>query len=138
MNALVAVLLVLVLVAGVAIGLALLRVQRRVGPGAPSLVARGSVPSGLDDAARDAAIEATFFGVEGSVRVANVDGSFYDFRCELLRGTCWEPLVEPPDEWPGRAAVAWARRVAAGERFDSAEGAELVGVAEILDRVYGR
>lgn len=89
-------------------------------------------------AGRDAVIEATFFGPDGSVRVANVDGSFYDFRCELLRGTSCEVLVEPPDEWPGRAAVAWARRVAAGERFDPVEGAELVRVAEILDRVYGR
>jgi predicted dehydrogenase len=89
-------------------------------------------------AGRDAVIEATFFGAAGSVRVTNVDGSFYDFRCELLRGTSCEALVEPPDEWPGRAAVAWARRVAAGERFDAAEAAELVRVAEILDRIYGR
>jgi predicted dehydrogenase len=89
-------------------------------------------------AGRDAWIEATYFGSGGSVRVTNVDGSFYDFRCELLRGTTRESLVEPPDAWPGRAAVAWARRVAAGERFDAAEADELVRVAEILDRIYGR
>jgi ribonuclease Y len=59
MNALVAVLLVLVLVAVVAIGVALLRVQRRVGSGAPASVGPGMNSSGLDDAARDAAIEAT-------------------------------------------------------------------------------
>jgi predicted dehydrogenase len=87
---------------------------------------------------RDAVIEATFHGAHESVRVTNVDGSFYDFRCEVLRGTSRETLVEPPDDWSGRAAVAWARRVAAGERFDAAEAAELVRVAEILDRVYGR
>jgi predicted dehydrogenase len=89
-------------------------------------------------AGRDAVIEATFLGEDGTVRVANVGGSFYDFRCELLRGTSREALVEPPDAWPGRAAVAWARRVAAGAGFDAAEGAELVRVAEILDRIYGR
>jgi predicted dehydrogenase len=86
----------------------------------------------------DAWIEATFFGSEGTVRVANVNGSFYDFRCELLRGSAAQTLVEPPDDWPGRAAVAWARRVAAGERFDAAEAAELVRGAEILDRIYAR
>jgi predicted dehydrogenase len=89
-------------------------------------------------AGQDAVIGATFLGSEGSVRVTNVCGSFYDFRCELLHGTSRETLVEPPDEWPGRAAVAWARRVAAGAGFDAAEGAELVRVAEILDRIYGR
>jgi predicted dehydrogenase len=90
------------------------------------------------NAGRDAVIVATFHGADASVRVTNVDGSFYDFRCDVLRGTSCETVVEPPDDWPGRAAVAWARRVAAGERFDAVEAAELVRVAEILDRVYGR
>ena len=89
-------------------------------------------------AGEDARIEATFHGTGASVRVANVGGSFYDFRCDLLRGTARETLVEPPDGWPGRAAVEWARRVGAGDRFDAAEAAELVRVAEILDRIYGR
>ena len=88
-------------------------------------------------AGRDAWIEATFFGTDGGLRVTNVGGSFYDFRCELLVGTTSEVLADPPDAWPGRAAVAWARRVAAGDRFDTAEAAELVRVAEILDRIYG-
>jgi predicted dehydrogenase len=89
-------------------------------------------------AGRDALIEATFHGSDGGLHVANVDGSFYDFRCERFDGTRRELLVEPPDDWPGRAAVAWARRVAAGERFDESEAGELVRVAEILDRIYGR
>jgi predicted dehydrogenase len=89
-------------------------------------------------AGRDACIEATFFGTEAAVRVGNVDGSFYDFRCELQRGTTRETLVEPPDAWPGRAAVDWAERVARGEGFDRSAGDELVRVAEILDRLYGR
>jgi predicted dehydrogenase len=89
-------------------------------------------------AGEDARIEATVYGSDAAVRVRNVGGSFYDFRCDLLHGTSSQALAEPPDEWPGRAAVAWARRIGAGERFDAAEAAELVRVAEILDRIYGR
>jgi predicted dehydrogenase len=87
---------------------------------------------------RDAVIEAVFHGTGGGVRVANVGGSFFDFRCERMTGTTSETLVEPPDAWPGRAAVAWARQVAAGERFDDAFAAELVRDAEIIDRIYRR
>jgi predicted dehydrogenase len=89
-------------------------------------------------AGQDARIEATFHGDGGSVRVANVGGSFYDFRCELLRGTTRTTLAEPPDDWPGRAAVAWTNRIAAGEGFDAAEAEEILRVARILDRIYGR
>jgi len=88
-------------------------------------------------AGREAVIEASVYGSEGAVAVRNVDGSFYDFRCERLRGTETKVLVEPPDAWPGRAAVEWARRVAAGQRFDPAAD-EYVRVASILDRIYGR
>ena len=40
-------------------------------------------------------------------------------------------------DWGGRAAADWAARLAAGARFDPAAG-ELVAVAAVLDRVYGR
>ena len=43
----------------------------------------------------------------------------------------------PPDAWGGRAAADWARRLAAGERFDPA-AARLADVARVLDRIYGR
>lgn len=88
-------------------------------------------------AGREAVIEASIYGSEGAVAVSNVDGSFYEFRCARLRGTETELLVEPPDAWPGRAAVDWALRVAAGEGFDPAADAS-VRVASILDRIYGR
>jgi predicted dehydrogenase len=88
-------------------------------------------------AGRDAVIEASFYGSEGAVSVRNVDGSFYDFRCDRFRGTSAELLVAPPDDWGGRAAVDWARRLAAGERFDAA-AEEHVRVASIVDRIYGR
>jgi predicted dehydrogenase len=85
-----------------------------------------------------ARIEAAFYGSGGSVRVRNVRGSFYDFRCDRLAGTSSETLAEPPDAWPGRAAVEWARRVADGEGFDAREADLVVRVAEILDRIYDR
>jgi predicted dehydrogenase len=86
---------------------------------------------------RDAVIEATFRGRDGSAAMANVGGSFYDFRAELRRGTATQVLAQGPDAWGGRAAVDWARRLAAGTGFD--EGARrLVDVAAVLDRIYGR
>ncbi|HET7322434.1 MAG TPA: Gfo/Idh/MocA family oxidoreductase [Longimicrobiaceae bacterium] len=88
-------------------------------------------------AGRDAMISATFYGTGGGVEMHNEGGSFYDFTAERFRGTARETLTCPPDEWGGRAAVDWARRLAEGERFDP-EAERLVEVAEVLDRIYGR
>jgi predicted dehydrogenase len=89
------------------------------------------------DAGRDAVIDVTFHGTDGSVAMRNVDGSFYDFVAVRRDGTTEQTLVEPPDDWGGRAAVAWARQLAADPSYDAAV-AGVVGVAEVLDRVYGR
>jgi predicted dehydrogenase len=88
-------------------------------------------------AGRDAIISAAFYGTEGGAALRNVGGSFYDFEAELYRGTSTESLAGPPDEWGGRAAADWAKRLAAGERFDAA-AEKLVEVAGVLDRIYGR
>jgi predicted dehydrogenase len=88
-------------------------------------------------AGQDASIEATFYGPEAAVSMRNVGGSFYDFRAERWEGTRRVALAEPPDAWSGRAAVDWAARLAAGERFDP-EVERLVAVAEALDRIIGR
>ncbi|HEX8167719.1 MAG TPA: Gfo/Idh/MocA family oxidoreductase [Beijerinckiaceae bacterium] len=88
-------------------------------------------------AGRDAIIEAAFYGTEGGAALRNVDGSFYDFTAERYRGTARETLSQPPDAWGGRAAADWARRLAAGERFDP-DAERLVAVAQVLDRIYGR
>jgi len=85
----------------------------------------------------DAVISATFFGTKGGVSLRNVNGSFYDFTTERYWGTSRETLTTPPDQWGGRAAADWASRLAAGERFDAAAD-ELVSVARVLDRIYGR
>ncbi|MEA2468314.1 MAG: hypothetical protein QOJ57_2440, partial [Thermoleophilaceae bacterium] len=52
-------------------------------------------------------------------------------------GTASETLVEPPDDWGGRAAAQWAAQLARDRRYDpSVEDA--VAVADVLDRIYGR
>jgi predicted dehydrogenase len=88
-------------------------------------------------AGRDAVIGATFYGTSGALSVANVDGSFYDFTLDHHRGTSTTRLVDPPDAWGGRAAQAWADRLADGGRFDPAAH-EHVELAQALDRIYGR
>ena len=88
-------------------------------------------------AGRDAVIEAAFYGTAGAAAMRNVDGSFYDFIAERYQGTATERIAAPPDDWGGRAAVEWARRLGAGDRFD-AEAERLVDVAAALDAIYQR
>jgi predicted dehydrogenase len=88
-------------------------------------------------AGRDAIISAAFYGTNGGAALHNVEGSFYDFVAERYRGTARETLASPPDAWGGRAAVDWAKRVAAGTRFDT-DAEKLVHVSRVLDRIYGR
>ena len=91
--------------------------------------------SWFSSAGRDCVFECTAWGSEGAVSVRNVGGSFYDFRAELRRGTGAETLVEPPDEWGGRAIAAWAERLRTDRSFDPvADGVELV--AETIDAIY--
>lgn len=88
-------------------------------------------------AGQDAVIAAEFYGTGGGAALRNVGGSFYDFTAEVFHGTQRETLASPPDEWGGRAAADWARRLAAGEQFDPA-AERLVDGAAVLDRIYGR
>lgn len=88
-------------------------------------------------AGRDAIIAASFYGEGQGAALRNVDGSFFDFAAERYRGTATEILASPPDDWGGRAAADWARRLTAGERF-CAEAERFVDVAEVLDRIYRR
>ena len=90
------------------------------------------LPAGVD-----AVIEAHFHGTHGGVSVRNVAGSFYDFTCERYEGRSVERLVDPPDQWGGRALVAWATGVGAGAGFDP-HVASVVDVAAAVDAMYGR
>lgn len=86
-------------------------------------------------AGRDCVIEASFYGTKGGASFRNVNGSFYDFGAERMRGTSRETLTAPPDEWGGRAALDWARRLADGRGFDP-QVEELIDVARALDAIY--
>ena len=86
-------------------------------------------------AGRDAEIAAVFYGIGGGAALRNVGGSFYDFTAERFVGTAAEVLSAGADEWGGRAAVDWVTRLAAANGFDPA-AEDLVGVADVLDRLY--
>jgi len=85
----------------------------------------------------DAVIEATFYGRRGGLTFRNVGGSFFDFRTEHFEGTRRHTLADPPDDWGGRALVAWARRLAVRSDYDPAV-AGVENVAGVIDRIYGR
>lgn len=110
---------------------AVARLESKEGP-VVQLACSWNLPAG-----QEAVIGAQFYGTSGGAGVRNVNGSFYDFIAERYHGTQTEVLVEPPDAWGGRAAVAWAERLASGARFDPASQ-ELVEAARVLDLVYGR
>ncbi|MFN3522507.1 MAG: Gfo/Idh/MocA family protein [Phenylobacterium sp.] len=86
-------------------------------------------------AGQDAEISAAFYGENGGMRMRNLNGSFYDFVAERLLGCRTETLVSPPDAWGGRAAAAWARRLATAPGFDP-EAEDLVALAAGLDAIY--
>jgi predicted dehydrogenase len=87
-------------------------------------------------AGRDCLLEASFYGDRGGASLRNVHGSFYDLVAERFRGAQAERLAIPPDDWGGRAAVEWARRLGEGSRFDE-RAEEFVRVHEVLDAIYG-
>ena len=86
-------------------------------------------------AGTDAIIGASFYGTGGGAQFHNVGGSFYDFTAERVRGTSRETLVEPPDDWGGRAAVEWASRLSAGTGFDPSCDDYII-TANAIDRIY--
>ena len=83
----------------------------------------------------DAIISGSFYGTKGSASFRNVDGSFYHFAAEHCRGTKREPLECPAEEWGGKAAVHWARRLLQNKSFDP-EIENLLPVAAALDAIY--
>lgn len=87
-------------------------------------------------AGQDAVIGAEVYGTSGGAALRNVGGSFFDFQLERFRGTARQTLVEPPDAWGGRAAVAWAEALGHDPSYDP-ETARVVDVARTLDRLYG-
>ena len=87
------------------------------------------------NAGREAEIAATFWGTRGGAEARNVGGSFYDFEAASLSGVTRQIIASPPDDWGGRAAADWARRLAAGDPYDP-EAKRLTAVHNVLDRIY--
>lgn len=88
-------------------------------------------------AGRDAVIEATFYGSQGGASIRNVNGSFYDFEVYRFQGTSQQKLAGYPDAWGGRALIEWVKRLASSDRFDP-KVEQVVQVADVIDRIYGR
>jgi|SRR3954471_7251796 predicted dehydrogenase len=86
-------------------------------------------------AGQDCVISARFHGTKGGVAFRNVNGSFYDLIAERYEGTRCRTVAGPPDTWPGRAAVEWAKRLGNNNSFDTSNE-ELIRVAEVLDAIY--
>jgi predicted dehydrogenase len=89
------------------------------------------------NAGRDAVIEANFYGTRGGAQMRNEGGSFFDFSADLFKGGHSESIASPPDDWNGRAAVEWVRKLSAGEGF-SGTTTGLLETARALDRLYAR
>jgi predicted dehydrogenase len=87
------------------------------------------------NAGQDCIIDASFYGTAGGAAMRNIGGSFYDLAAERFSGTVTERIAEPPDEWGGRAATAWARQLVMSRNFDP-EAERLVRVAQVIDQIY--
>jgi predicted dehydrogenase len=87
------------------------------------------------NAGRDAVIEAIFYGTAGGAQMRNENGSFFDFSAELFQGRNAQIIASPPDDWGGRAAVEWVRKLVAGERF-AGSTTGLAQTATVLDQLY--
>jgi predicted dehydrogenase len=85
----------------------------------------------------DAVIQAGFYGRKGSLRLENVNGSFYEFRAIQCFGTNRHLLEHPADQWYGRAAAVWAEKLARSGAYDS-EIEQMITVTDVLDRIYER
>jgi len=83
----------------------------------------------------DAVIRVDFQGTQGGVTFSNIGGSFYDFEAHRHRSTATEPLAGPPEDWGGKAAIAWARQLLDNVAYDD-EADRILLVAQVLDRIY--
>lgn len=85
---------------------------------------------------RECEFECTIYGTEGSLSLTNVDGSYYDFRLQHRQGTAATLLVEPPDDWGGRAVCSWARQLGNRKGFDEEAAVSLLADARAIDAIY--
>jgi predicted dehydrogenase len=85
----------------------------------------------------DAEIAAVFHGTRGTLRLRNLNGSFYNFSTEDLAGTRRTLLSTCSGEWGGVGICDWASQLAADPRFD-ADAHRFEEVHHLVDAIYGR
>ena len=88
-------------------------------------------------AGKEADIQVNIYGTQGGAAFRNLNGSFYDFEALKFNGTQTEVLFSGKDEWGGRAAVEWSRKLAEKNEYDP-EIESTLKVAGLIDRIYGR
>src|SRR5690606_1986314 len=84
---------------------------------------------------KDAAIALKIYGTHGGVSFHNVNGSFYDFQADFFTQNNRKTLVNPPDDWGGKAIQHWGRQLAKGNQFNN-ENYELIKSAALLEEIY--
>lgn len=85
----------------------------------------------------EAVIGGSFYGTKGGLEFRNVNGSFYEFKAERFLGTKREVIASGTEDWGGRAAIHWLKKLSEGQRYDpEVEG--LIDVSGTLDAIYGR
>lgn len=87
-------------------------------------------------AGQDAIIGIAVHGANGGAAMRNVDGSFTAFVADHFTATSRHRLSSPPDDWGGRAAIAWARQLSKSASYDPANEATTLQVANTLDAIY--
>ncbi len=97
-----------------------------------SLACSWNLPAG-----HDAVIAATFYGTRGAAAFANVNGSFFDFEAHRHESTRRHVLWHGPDDWFGRAAAEFVRRLVEDGSFDPA-AEEITAAARVVDMIYQR
>jgi predicted dehydrogenase len=85
----------------------------------------------------DAVIKAVFYGTHGGISFSNINGSFYDFITEKFNGTSRRVISSGKDDWGGKAAVDWVRKICRNNKFNE-EAFRYVDVAEVIDAIYKR
>ena len=88
-------------------------------------------------AGKEAEIQVNVYGTKAGAAFHNLNGSFYDFEALKFNGIQTETLFSGKDDWGGRAAVAWAEKLAHGNGYDP-EIESTVKVAKVIDEIYGR
>jgi len=83
-----------------------------------------------------ARIRLALHGTIGGAALENVNGSFFEFRCERFQGPAREVLFQGEDDWGGRALVNFIQELVQAPCFRPDE--QLLRVANALDALYGR